>query len=357
MRKIIQDNLLPGVSGMMRVKNDGQFIEACVESCISALDELIIVWNDCTDNSTEVIERMRQRYPDKIKTYEYKYKVYSTNLTKDEYEYAKSLPKDSPHLLCNYYNFCLSKVTREYAVKIDADQMYFTDKMQMWCDFYRSRKKLSINLSIIGGYLIALWHKVVMRINRSTKIIWHLLPSRMPQWMKTAYFSYSKYVVSKYNYAVVLSGLNIVKFENEWYVPLGMKNETQNILPPFNGAGDHLFFKVTNKCYYEILDDPFYSQLLSNEYNLIEKFHNPYKTCCGGYFWYHVNMMRPNMHDKLKIVFEKYRSRFIEKDTFVKFDFYKICKMIDSRMYEIPTRSFSQFVYPFSAADLINKVT
>lgn len=31
------------VAGIMRVKNDGMFIERCIESCIDALDELIVV--------------------------------------------------------------------------------------------------------------------------------------------------------------------------------------------------------------------------------------------------------------------------------------------------------------------------
>ena len=32
-----------GITGLMRVKNDKDFIERCVESCIGALDELVIV--------------------------------------------------------------------------------------------------------------------------------------------------------------------------------------------------------------------------------------------------------------------------------------------------------------------------
>ena len=46
------------VAGIMRVKNDGMFIEACIESCIDALDELIVVHNDCTDNSVDEIEKL-----------------------------------------------------------------------------------------------------------------------------------------------------------------------------------------------------------------------------------------------------------------------------------------------------------
>ena len=42
---------MKGVSGIMRVKNDGEFIAASIKSCIDALDELVVVYNDCTDNS------------------------------------------------------------------------------------------------------------------------------------------------------------------------------------------------------------------------------------------------------------------------------------------------------------------
>lgn len=100
------------VSGIMRVKNDGMFIEKCIESCIDALDELIVVHNDCTDNSVEEIEKMRARYPEKIKRYEYPHKVLGVGLTREEYDIAKSLPDDSPNLLCSYCNFALSRLHR-----------------------------------------------------------------------------------------------------------------------------------------------------------------------------------------------------------------------------------------------------
>ena len=66
----IHKHRIPGISGIMRVKDDGEFIEASVESCIEALDELVIVYNDCTDNSPEVIHRMGEKYPKKIKIYQ-----------------------------------------------------------------------------------------------------------------------------------------------------------------------------------------------------------------------------------------------------------------------------------------------
>lgn len=55
----------------MRVRNEGNFIHDCVESCIDALDELIVVYNDCTDNSAEEIKKVAAKYPDKIRYYAY----------------------------------------------------------------------------------------------------------------------------------------------------------------------------------------------------------------------------------------------------------------------------------------------
>lgn len=38
-------------------------------------------------------------------------------MTREEYNYALSLPEDSPHLLSSYYNNALSKVNYKYALK------------------------------------------------------------------------------------------------------------------------------------------------------------------------------------------------------------------------------------------------
>ena len=51
------------------------------------------------------------------------------------------------HLLANYYNYTLSKAQYRYAMKIDADQIYFTDKLKAFCDLYRCKEKVAISLS------------------------------------------------------------------------------------------------------------------------------------------------------------------------------------------------------------------
>lgn len=119
-----------GVTGLLRVKNDAEFLALCIDSCIEALDELVIVYQPCDDDSPRIIESKRRQYPDKIRTYFYRPVVLSHHLTEEEFRYASALPETSIHLLSNYYNYTLSKASYRYALKIDADQIYFTDKLK-----------------------------------------------------------------------------------------------------------------------------------------------------------------------------------------------------------------------------------
>lgn len=76
----MKSNLKNGLSGILRVRNEEEFVEACIDSCIEALDELIIVYNDCTDATPDIIEQKRIEYPEKIKIYPYEYEIYDQSL-------------------------------------------------------------------------------------------------------------------------------------------------------------------------------------------------------------------------------------------------------------------------------------
>ena len=101
----LRQNRERGLSGIMRAKNEAQFIGACIDSCIDALDELIVVYNDCTDDTPKILERKRLQYPDKLKIYSYNHDVLGFNLSYEDFKLAISLPEDSPRLFCNQCNF------------------------------------------------------------------------------------------------------------------------------------------------------------------------------------------------------------------------------------------------------------
>lgn len=117
-KKINISNRKDGVSGFMRVKNGGDTIFHCVESHIDILDEVLIVYNKCTDNTEEEINRLIRKYPSKIKIIEYEPEVYpiGSELHRKENEY-------SVHSLVNYYNFSLSNTSYQWCMKLDDDHV------------------------------------------------------------------------------------------------------------------------------------------------------------------------------------------------------------------------------------------
>lgn len=342
--KINNNQIHNGVSGIMRVKNDAEFIEASIDSCIDALDELIIVYNDCSDNSPELIYNKQKQFPDKIKVYEYKHKIYSINLTKEEYEYAKALPSDSPNLLCNYYNFALSKVTCQYAMKIDADQIYFSDKLKEWCDVYRHGFDVSSLTKLIGKGVWA-YSRIINKLNLRCEKVTHYLPQSVVRWLYPYYIGYIKSLVAKKKVNVSLSGLDVV-FNEKWLVTIGKKNDIINILPPYNGVGDHLIFRVTDEVYYRPDDCQFYNSLRSDSYSLIERFVCKDKSYNIGIFWFHLNGMRNNVRNRIKEAVGKYPDYVMPLDSFSKSDYDKdIEPLIDRGMMLTYQRSMFQFIH------------
>lgn len=333
---------MKGVSGIMRVKNDAEFIAGSIESCIDALDELVVVYNDCTDNSAEVIETMRQKHPDKIRVFEYPYKVFGAGLTKEEYEYAKSLPDDSPSLLCNYYNFALSKVRCEYAIKIDADQIYFKENLKKWCNLVRQGNEVE------GSFMLGKIFHYYFLAYRYFSLKFKIRLPFMPEWLsKTVKPHYEKFALEqmiKGKACLSFSGLNVYK-DNLWYVTLGLKNNALNVLPPFNGENDHLLFKVSNQTYYRKFDMDYYNLISNSSYSLIEEFVHPYKPMFMGFCWFHMNAMRSRFKKQVLSVKQSNPEAFERIDTFLKYNYRTVERKADKRIHSLYQRVLFSFIY------------
>lgn len=279
-----------GVSGLLRVKNDAEFLALCIDSCIDALDELIIVYQDCDDNSPLIIEQKRLQYPDKIRTYFYRPVILSHQLTEEELKYALALPTDSIHLLSNYYNYTLSKASYQYAMKIDADQIYFTGKLKSFCDAYRKEKKEKITLKEFWAAqkvhyfadLINLFPKMLSAFSSSDELV-------------DLYKSYTLKKIGNKKYPVSFSGINLYSESGKWVLPLG--GYEKGMFLPFNGIHDTYLFEVSALSYY--IPQPAYGRTLKYQNSLIESFSlnkrmNLWKGfykhsfLYGGFLWYHM---------------------------------------------------------------------
>lgn len=355
MKPIADDrNLKLGLTGLLRVKNDGEFLERCILSCIEALDELIIVWNDCSDNSAQEIDRLSKLYPDKIKAFEYPYKIYALGLSHEEFQYADSLPEDSPNLLCNYYNYCLSKVSYQYAIKIDADQIYNTEKLKSYQDLIKSNIKQEWKSIDIIGALVHL----CMKINKRGGIFFNHTLSffnfTLPPSIRLCYIHFINLAFLKYSWSLSFSGINVFYYKNEGYVPLGGISERINILPPYNGTGDHLLFKVTKDCYYKKYISPMYNKLKSNDYSIIETFVCPQKEVLAGFLWYHISMERESIRNVIENEVKNKPSIFLRFDTFIKLKYKDVLTIIDTRMFAPATQTLFQNVYMVFKDELNN---
>ena len=114
----------PGISAYLRVKNGAQFVRLAIESHLPFYDEIVAVYNDCTDNTAEILHDLQINNPTKIKVFHYLPKVASVKT-----ENHAVMPDDSVHGLANYYNYALQKTTYNTATKLDDDHLAIPCKL------------------------------------------------------------------------------------------------------------------------------------------------------------------------------------------------------------------------------------
>ncbi len=289
------ENPAIGVSGLMRVKNEAEFIALSVESCIDALDELIIVFQDCQDNTPQIIDDLVKKYPTKISAYHYIHEIKSHQLNDNEFDIISNLPQNSPELLATYYNFALSKCNYKYALKIDGDQIYNTQKLIKICDAYRSTVKKKISLSeYISGLSLHFLSNINSFINNCLINSWTI-----PCQGKRIVEKYEQYVIKMINNKknpTNLNGFNLCFINGQ---PSLCNGEYGNYgFPPFNGVYDHLIFPVSTDTYF--IPNPIKSKHTKYGNCVIERFNYDsklklrfgfgwkWKLLQGGFMWFHV---------------------------------------------------------------------
>ena len=102
-----------GISAMMRVKNDADWIYFSIISILDFVDEVVIVLQKSTDGTEDIIKSIDSK---KIKIYHYPFDTFPVG------EYHFRYVKNSVFNLAYYYNYALSKTKYSYVWKWDGDQ-------------------------------------------------------------------------------------------------------------------------------------------------------------------------------------------------------------------------------------------
>lgn len=306
------EELKPGLSGLMRAKNEGRFIGASIDSVIDALDELVVVYNECTDDTENVLLSKVEQYGEKIKLCPYKYELLYTGLTPEQFEYAMSLPEDSPIFFSSQSNYAIDHVSYQYAVVIDPDQIYFKDEVKWWRDVC-CNKDISVNISqkMIGRFF-RLWISFFRRMSaKSGKVCSFLMPDWLVKFCQNPYISYAGYLLQKGEGAIAWSGINVFVEDEKIFIPY----DYRNIHPPYNGEGDHILFKVSSDTRFRRFIVP------SNRTKILESLNNPYPLYFAGAMWFHLHANRYYCADKVSEMKRENPDLFIDADKFIDFSY------------------------------------
>lgn len=109
---------LAGISAFMRIRNGAEFLEAAVRSHLPYFDEIVAVYNQCTDATPDILLRLRQEFPHKLRVIHYLDRVHPPGS-----EGHSRTPADSPNSLVNYYNAALAATRFSIATKLDDDHL------------------------------------------------------------------------------------------------------------------------------------------------------------------------------------------------------------------------------------------
>jgi len=107
-----------GISAFMRIRDGAYSLEAAIRSHIGHYDEIVAVYNRCTDATPDILARLAQELGDRLRVFHYVPGVFPPGS-----DGHRSTPPDHPQSLVNYYNFALSRTRFSHATKLDDDHV------------------------------------------------------------------------------------------------------------------------------------------------------------------------------------------------------------------------------------------
>lgn len=141
---------LPGISAFLRTRNGADFVEATIRSHIEFYDEIVAVYNNCEDNTAEILARLAQEFAPKLRVFHYTDRVQPLG-SKGHAE----TPGDHPESMVNYSNFALAMTQHSYVVKLDDDHLAIPNKVVAMCKGLRNGNEDPKLLHCISGLNIA----------------------------------------------------------------------------------------------------------------------------------------------------------------------------------------------------------
>ena len=118
----------------MRVKNGADYIEPAIRSHIRYFDEIVAVFNGCTDATPDILARLAVEFGERLRVFGYRPEVFPPGSPKHAIA-----PADSPHSLIHYSNFALAQTRYSAVTKLDDDHIALDVPLEEICRRIRAR--------------------------------------------------------------------------------------------------------------------------------------------------------------------------------------------------------------------------
>ena len=123
-----------GISAFLRVKNGADYVEPAIRSHIRYFDEIVAVFNGCTDATPDILARLAVEFRERLRVFDYRPEVFPPGSSKHATE-----PADSQHSLVHYSNFALAQTRYRAITKLDDDHVALDTPLQEMCRRIRAR--------------------------------------------------------------------------------------------------------------------------------------------------------------------------------------------------------------------------
>ncbi len=137
---------LPGISAFVRTRNGADFLEASIRSHADFYDEIVAVYNQCTDSTPAILARLKNDLGPKLRVFHYLPKVHPQGS-----EGHISTPGDAPESVVTYSNFALAKTRYQWAVKLDDDHLAIPGAVAPQIDEIRSGRAADNMIHCFSG--------------------------------------------------------------------------------------------------------------------------------------------------------------------------------------------------------------
>ena len=122
-----------GISAFLRVKNGEDYLESAIRSHIDCFDEIVAVFNNCTDKTPDILSQLSVEFGEKLRVFNYIPEVYPPGSNNHSVE-----PASSPHSLVHYYNFTLAQTRYSVVTKLDDDHIALKAPLEKLCQKIRN---------------------------------------------------------------------------------------------------------------------------------------------------------------------------------------------------------------------------